>query len=596
MFNRLPIASYVVAVGMLVGAAIIGGCQAQVVGSKDGINAGTTAEALTAEKIMAQVKQTYAQCKSYRDSGVVTTTFIESSGTRTVKKPFTTAFIRPDRFRFEFREKDHSYIIMSKGNEVKTWWDIQPVIQKGKSLGMAIAAATGVSGGSAHTVPNLLMAEVIGGRIIADVAETKRLDDGKASGRDCYRIQGLSRDGTSPSILWIEKGSFLLRKIDEQHKFERFRTETVTSYEPVVNGNIADALLEFNLPPSAAGKETVSVAEPSPAETAMMSAVYDAENNGRKLSAAQADDLAKKLTQTEKDIPLLTELLGYYSAHSRSDATVRKKHYETIILMIRNYPHAAVLTHPAGLLMPWHGDGAIAKELWQEHFRRNPKDLRLLGNAGKNMLLVDMTFAESCFAKGKELEPDNSRWTIELASLQSMKNRRNSGNAKAKKTVDGKKSAKTVSPSPSIMIKAQCTEKSSGKHATSVSVADIPVITTPNTTATVKMVARQNWLDGKDPLEPGIVLQVLPVVTEEGITLTGKLLISTLDFNNEKSAGGQGNLFSHTVSSETRFRVLIKNTDTSVKLPPIKFNGRITEVELQAYFVDRNGKPVTPGK
>ncbi|MCX6930594.1 MAG: hypothetical protein NT154_46420 [Verrucomicrobia bacterium] len=41
---------------------------------------------------------TYPTCKSYRDSGAVTNVF---SPQHTDVKPFRTAFVRPDQFRFE---------------------------------------------------------------------------------------------------------------------------------------------------------------------------------------------------------------------------------------------------------------------------------------------------------------------------------------------------------------------------------------------------------------------------------------------------------------------------------------------------------------
>ncbi len=103
----------------------------------------------TAETILAQMKQTYANCQTYQDTGVVTTTFIQSSGNWIDEKPFLTAFVRPDRFRFEYKETQSSaeyrYIIWLNGAEVLSWWDVTPGIKTEESLDMAIAGATGVS-------------------------------------------------------------------------------------------------------------------------------------------------------------------------------------------------------------------------------------------------------------------------------------------------------------------------------------------------------------------------------------------------------------------------------------------------------------------
>ncbi|MGH7731561.1 MAG: hypothetical protein ACRENJ_09980 [Candidatus Eiseniibacteriota bacterium] len=42
----------------------------------------------------------YGECTSYYDSGVVRLVFVTADGNFTEEKPFTTAFVRPDRFRF----------------------------------------------------------------------------------------------------------------------------------------------------------------------------------------------------------------------------------------------------------------------------------------------------------------------------------------------------------------------------------------------------------------------------------------------------------------------------------------------------------------
>jgi hypothetical protein len=76
----------------------------------------------TASEILALLAKTYHDCKSYADSGVVRTIFVTpDGGTRTADKPFKTAFVRPDRFRFEFEDKgpggDQSirYIVWRQG-------------------------------------------------------------------------------------------------------------------------------------------------------------------------------------------------------------------------------------------------------------------------------------------------------------------------------------------------------------------------------------------------------------------------------------------------------------------------------------------------
>lgn len=202
---------------------------------------------LTAKQIVERMAEEYAKCKSYRDSGVVKTVFIRPDRQRTVEKPFTTAFVRPGRFRFEYKDdKERRYIVWRNGKDVQTWWDIIPGIEKEASLDLALAGATGVSSGSAHTVPALLIPNEVSGRRLTGITEAKRIEDTKLDKVDCFRIQGPYAG--SPVTIWVEKETFLVRRIDSQKTFDDFRTEETTTYEPVIDGEISDEMLEFNPP------------------------------------------------------------------------------------------------------------------------------------------------------------------------------------------------------------------------------------------------------------------------------------------------------------------------------------------------------------
>lgn len=205
----------------------------------------------SARQILDRMAKTYSHCASYSDSGCATTVFFEGGRKRTVLKPFATAFIRPDRFRFEYYEKVNDdkrgrYIVWARGKDVRTWWEIRPGVEKEKSLGLALAGATGVSGGSAHTIPGLLMPKEVGGRLLTTIEKSKRVEDAKLDNVDCYRIKG--RYGGSPMTLWIDKRTHLVRRIDTRTKFDNFRTEETTTYAPSVDEPVPAEKLEFKAP------------------------------------------------------------------------------------------------------------------------------------------------------------------------------------------------------------------------------------------------------------------------------------------------------------------------------------------------------------
>lgn len=238
-------------VSRLAGAIALG---ALLVAAKGGVaDEPIDVASLSADQILGRVAEVYSQCRSYRDSGLVTTVFFSNWGKRTVEKPFKTAFVRPDRFRFEYSENGEPwdrYVIWRQGETVRTWWGIDPGVHDAPSLGAALAAATGVSSGSARRIPGLLLAERIeAGWDIRRLRNLKRLNDARLREADCILVQG-EKGSDEPVTLWIAKKTFLIRRIDEANKFSDFRTEETTTYEPRIDTDVAPTLLDFGIPPT----------------------------------------------------------------------------------------------------------------------------------------------------------------------------------------------------------------------------------------------------------------------------------------------------------------------------------------------------------
>src|SRR5262249_17383190 len=155
-------------------------------------------------------------------------------------RPFSTAFVRPDRFRFEFEDangrRKKRCIVWADGADVRTWWDVRPGLRQESSLGLALAGATGASGRAARPAPGMLLPEVVGGRLLTDLTQLQRLEDAKLGEVDCFRVQGRSRIDVNPAAreqtrqvfrrvtgkewvepmsgpetLWIDRATFLLR-------------------------------------------------------------------------------------------------------------------------------------------------------------------------------------------------------------------------------------------------------------------------------------------------------------------------------------------------------------------------------------------------
>lgn len=118
-----------------------------------------------------------------------------------------------------------------------------------ESLRMALAAAIGVSDGSAWTIPSFLLPEMSGAR--CETLTDLRLDGEEAvNGYAAYKIEGKDRGGRK-MMLWVDKESLLIVQTFERTTFADFETETTTIYKPQVNVDIPREKLDFNAPEKA---------------------------------------------------------------------------------------------------------------------------------------------------------------------------------------------------------------------------------------------------------------------------------------------------------------------------------------------------------
>lgn len=227
------------------------------------------------DQVLAALAEVYATCAVYQDSGAV----ITRSKHLTIR-PFRTAFVRPDRFRFEYQDRFgetdpwHRHVVWANGNDVRVWWDIRPQVERPESLRLALAGATGVSGGAAHTIPSLLMSDLFGPNPLTCLADVSSLPDEMLEGVTCYRLVGRvvypqldpaeeerrraeaqrlygltpTSSERAPLTMWVDRGTFLIRRIAESIRLGTHSWETVTTYEPRVGVQVSDDDLRFDPP------------------------------------------------------------------------------------------------------------------------------------------------------------------------------------------------------------------------------------------------------------------------------------------------------------------------------------------------------------
>ena len=227
----------------------------------------------SARRIQELVLQAYARLASYQDQGVVRTT-ITRKGTVDLPqdRPFTTAFTRDGRFRFQFRDDAHTgkpddrYIIWSDGSAVRRWWGLVEREDAPPTLKSALAWAAGVSKGVAPVAVPYLLLPSLGNSSMIGGADVYRIADGVHDGKPCYRIQYLADTGAmedqvsaaretpmarSRITFSVDQVSNLLVRVDDATNFSAtshvsaFEGESQTLYSPTVNQPLPPELLAF---------------------------------------------------------------------------------------------------------------------------------------------------------------------------------------------------------------------------------------------------------------------------------------------------------------------------------------------------------------
>lgn len=204
-----------------------------------------------AQAVLRDAAERYLRVQSYRDRGEVVTRYLGSHGHTRIFE-FETLFRRPDRLRFEFRERDvgpqaewKRYQIAWCGGAADIHWTLNGR-RESESIGLAIAGATGVSAGSAHTVPRLLLPPEIGGRSVLESSSARLLDPDFLDRRPHHKLLVVETP-TRRETVWLDAESLLISRIDEWHWDDGkvdIDTEYIEHLEPAKRERLLRTLTE----------------------------------------------------------------------------------------------------------------------------------------------------------------------------------------------------------------------------------------------------------------------------------------------------------------------------------------------------------------
>jgi hypothetical protein len=179
----------------------------------------STMPEIDATEVLGRMAAVYASARTYTDRGSVTTTFIHPGKRRINRLPFRTAFERPHRFRYEFTDESlgHRLVIWQETPPAKMFWTVEGRVETHELL-MALARATGISGGSAMTIPRLLIPELAeGSRGVTDLEDALQIGQELIEDIPCFLIRGRLNSSTVTVSLGVD--DLLVRRIFQRHHF-----------------------------------------------------------------------------------------------------------------------------------------------------------------------------------------------------------------------------------------------------------------------------------------------------------------------------------------------------------------------------------------
>jgi uncharacterized protein len=201
--------------------------------------------------IIGRMAERYAAASSYQDSGVVETVVEGALPRRSTDVSFKTVFKRPQKFRFEWAQVSRlslpgRSVVWSDGEKTFAYYTHAPdKVERPEDLGSAIAGATGVSLGSAHTVPRLLV-RGIGGFSVTGLSRVTLKGQELFEGEECFVLEGYHPSGEAWR-LWLGKTDYLLRKVRTGPRDGEFEEEI--HRDILINAPVAEEVFSPKLAP-----------------------------------------------------------------------------------------------------------------------------------------------------------------------------------------------------------------------------------------------------------------------------------------------------------------------------------------------------------
>ncbi len=257
-----------------------------------------SAQAQTANEILAKISSVYAGCRTYSDEGLTNTTEGLHGMGSTVQgrhSYFRTSFVRPGAFRLQLwinSEKPGGvkpWVIWTNGDLVKLPGIPTPTGLQHLRLDSALERMAQFSDGSSVVVPPLLFPDAFRTlQLFSVIADARVAGEDNIDGRQTFRIEG-TRAGL-PIKLWIDQTEYLILKTYRKVMFDNQEIESTVQYKPKLNGEVPPEDLALpQLPYQTTGETTnsTSVERPAPMPAQILARPPRLRNFGSSLSRSE---------------------------------------------------------------------------------------------------------------------------------------------------------------------------------------------------------------------------------------------------------------------------------------------------------------------
>jgi hypothetical protein len=169
-------------------------------------------------ELFKKVTAAYDALQSYTSEGTIVSDIDTGAGKTNIETSFSIKLKKPNLYRISWEQKlgfpgmTQTGAVWNDGKQPYLFMGIAKTYSKISDDQMAIASATGISGGAAHTIPSMFLAVYQGNSNPFDrLKEPKVTGSEKIEDDDCYVVSGSSAASKSETF-WISKKSHLIRK------------------------------------------------------------------------------------------------------------------------------------------------------------------------------------------------------------------------------------------------------------------------------------------------------------------------------------------------------------------------------------------------